>query len=184
LRHFDVVQGIRPIPARPLTYIPFIKSFYRLPSRSDSFEKAIVSLGNYYLLRLLFGVPFHDFQNITFYSTKMIKNISLQGNSSFVNPQCLFKAYREGLRFIEVPIRFIPRKKGVGKGTKVSSILESVGEIFSNWISWGWKIRVDSFKKKPTQIFRAVEPFYLTEEVLQIIVPLLQEYSDSSYTRN
>jgi glycosyltransferase involved in cell wall biosynthesis len=179
LRYFDVVQGIRPIPVRPLSTIPFIRSFYRLPSRSDSLRKAIISLGNYYLLRFLFGVPFHDFQNVTFYPTKAIQKILLQGNSSFINPECLFKTYRNGLRYIEVPIPFIPRNKGTGKGTKFSSILGSIVEIFLNWISWGWRIKVKGLRKKDDQIFRIAEPFFLKEEIFGIIGPLFREYGDS-----
>jgi len=77
LNHFDVVQGIRPVPIRLLSYIPVLRSIYRVNKRSDTFRKAVVSLGNYYLLRLLFGAKFQDFQNVTFYSTKFVHSLSI-----------------------------------------------------------------------------------------------------------
>jgi hypothetical protein len=77
LRHFDVVQGIRPVPIRLFSYVPVIRSIYRIQRRSDTFYKAIISLTNYYILRILFGARFHDFQNITFYPTKLVREIKL-----------------------------------------------------------------------------------------------------------
>lgn len=183
LRHFDVVQGIRPVPTRPLSSVPLIRSFYRLPSRSDNLYKAIVSLGNYYMLRLLYGVPFHDFQNVTFYPSKLIQSIALTGSSSFINPQCLFKTYKKGVRYIEVPIHFISRTTGIGKGTKITSIMKSIKEILLNWLSWGWKIRVQNLTMKDKQILRVAEPFFLEEDVLHLIAPLLSEYK-YLYTKN
>src|SRR4030042_2581829 len=93
LNHFDVVQGIRPTPERILSHIPVIRSIYRVKSRSDNLKKAIISLTNYYLLRLLYGVKFHDFQNITFYPTALVQSLDLMGKSSFVNPELLIKSH-------------------------------------------------------------------------------------------
>jgi glycosyltransferase involved in cell wall biosynthesis len=124
LKHFDVVQGIRPVPIRLLSFIPVVRSVYRIQGRSDTLYKAVISLANYYILRIFFGVRFHDFQNITFYPTRMAHQIELVGRSSFVNPELLLKSYYRGARFIEVPIRFIKRDLGVAKGrrSKVSCV--------------------------------------------------------------
>src|SRR6516165_5194203 len=92
LKHFDAVQGIRPVPIRLLSYIPVVRSIYRIRRRSDSFYKAIVSLGNYYVLTILFGARFHDFQNVTFYRTRAVQGFSIVGRTSFVNPELLLKA--------------------------------------------------------------------------------------------
>jgi glycosyltransferase involved in cell wall biosynthesis len=55
LRHFGVVVGVRPVPVRLLAYIPVVRSIYRVRNRSDDFIRAMVSLTNYYVLRLLFN---------------------------------------------------------------------------------------------------------------------------------
>jgi hypothetical protein len=63
LRHFDVVQGIRPVPIRLFSYIPVIRSIYRIQRRFDTFYKAIISLTNYYILRILFSARFFTRQS-------------------------------------------------------------------------------------------------------------------------
>jgi len=177
LKHYDVVQGIRPTPIRLLSHIPILKSIYRVNSRSDSLAKGLVSLGNYYLLRLLFGLDFHDFQNITFYPTPLIQSVRLKGDSSFINPECLFRAYERGARFIEVPIGFLPRAAGRAKGTRLTSIVRSVRDILSAWVAWGLRFRsLHGRGAANRRIHRVAEPFWLDEPVLELVIPLFKEY--------
>src|SRR6516225_8543616 len=82
LDHFGLVVGVRPVPIRLLAYIPIVRSIYRVRTRSDDFTRAIVSLANYYVLRLLFGLNVHDFQNIQFHRTKTLQSFELHGESS------------------------------------------------------------------------------------------------------
>jgi glycosyltransferase involved in cell wall biosynthesis len=177
LNHFDVVQGIRPVPIRLLSYIPVLRSIYRVNKRSDTFRKAAVSLGNYYLLRLLFGAKFHDFQNITFYPTGLAQSLGMVGRTSFVNPEFLLKSYARGARIIEVPIRFIPRTQGEGKGTKFRTVLRSVVDTFLNWLAWGIKFRRDARQNgENRKIWRVSEPFVLDRKVLEIVIPLFEDF--------
>jgi glycosyltransferase involved in cell wall biosynthesis len=177
LQHFDAVQGIRPAPERLLSHIPVIRSIYRIRSRSDNLQKAVVSLSNYYLLRLLYGVKFHDFQNITFYPTALAQSVHLMGKSSFVNPEILLKTHSQGARFLEVPIGFIPRQAGVAKGTKLGTVIRSVRDVFGNWLDWGLKLRLERRRAhRPDQIWRVSQPVYLDEEVLALIIPLFKCY--------
>jgi glycosyltransferase involved in cell wall biosynthesis len=177
LNHFDVVQGIRPVPIRLLSYIPVLRSIYRVNKRSDTFRKAVVSLGNYYLLRLLFGAKFQDFQNVTFYSTKFVHSLSLVARTSFVNPELLLKSYAQGLRMIEVPIPFIPRTQGEAKGTRLKTILRSVVDTFRNWLAWGIQYRRDLKRHAgDRRIWRVSEPFVLDREVLELVIPLFQDF--------
>src|SRR5260370_1190817 len=122
LDHFGVVVGIRPVPIRLLAYIPVVRSIYRVRTRSDDFIRAIVSLANYYVLRLLFGLNVHDFQNIQFHRTKTLQSFELHGESSFLGIEMMIRARSAGLDIIEVPIRFLPRAKGVSKGIRPSAI--------------------------------------------------------------
>jgi Glycosyl transferase family 2 len=177
LKHYDVVQGIRPTPMRLLSYVPVIRSIYRVKARSDNFRKAVVSLSNYYLLRILFGAHFQDFQNVTFYPTKLLQSVELQGNSSFVNPECLLRAYETGARFIEVPIRFLPRSTGEAKGTKLKSLLKSMRDIGIAWLKWGHGFRQRARTRAAgRQIYRVSEPFHLDDDVLKLVLPLLKEF--------
>jgi glycosyltransferase involved in cell wall biosynthesis len=172
---FDVVQGVRPVPERLFSRIPLIRSIYRVKGRSDSFRKAFVSLANYYLLRVLFGAPFHDFQNVTLYRTAFVQGLEHQGSSSFSNPEYLLRAYAAGARFIEVPINFSPRSQGVGKGTRWRAIGHSLRDIASQWRDWGWKLR-RNHRYDPMQIQRVAEPFKLPEPVLQLVLPLFKDF--------
>jgi glycosyltransferase involved in cell wall biosynthesis len=177
LSYYDVVQGVRPVPIRLLSYVPVVRSLYRVRTRSDNFRKAIVSLGNYYVLRILFGLKFHDFQNVTFYPTKLLQSCELRGVSSFLNPECLIRTADRGARFIEVPIRFLPREAGDAKGTKLSAILRSLYDIFKNWLAWGWRYRLRTFRDPPAgKIHRVAEPFMLEDEVLALVTRLFREY--------
>lgn len=177
LDHFDIVQGIRPVPIRLLSYIPVLRSIYRVNKRSDTFRKAAISLGNYYLLRLLFGAKFHDFQNITFYPTSLAQSLDMVGRTSFVNPEFLLKSYARGARIIEVPIRFIPRTQGEAKGTRFRTVLRSVVDMFRNWLAWGIKYRRELRRSSADRkIWRVSEPFVLDREVLEIIIPLFEDF--------
>jgi glycosyltransferase involved in cell wall biosynthesis len=176
MAHFDVVQGVRPVPERLFSRIPLIRSVYRVKGRSDTFGKAFVSLANYYVLRILFGVPFHDFQNVTVYRTAFIQSLDHKGMSSFSNPEYLLRAYAAGARFIEVPINFIPRTEGIGKGTRWRAIARSLQDIVTQWLDWGWKLHRDQ-PVTPGRIERVAEPFKLSEPVLRLVLPLFKDFS-------
>lgn len=177
LRHYDVVQGIRPVPERLLSYIPVLRSIYRIKGRSDNLWKAAISLANYYVQRILFGVHFHDFQNITFYPTKLAQSLGLEARTPFVNPEMLIKAYYRGARFIEVPIGFIPRTMGEAKGTRVPTIVRTVIDILRHWLRWGWQIRLlPSAKRTCGSIERVARPLRLPDEILPLVIPLFRKF--------
>jgi glycosyltransferase involved in cell wall biosynthesis len=176
LNYFDVVQGVRTPPFRILSYIPLLRTLYRIRKRSDNMKAAFVSLSNYYLIRILFGVPFQDFQNVTFYPTKLAQSADLVGVSSFINPEILIKSYAAGARFIEVPIKFIPRSAGTAKGIKLKAVARSVRDVLGNAAFWGVKLNLSMRTKRQHQIYRIMEPFYLSDEVLALVMPLFKEF--------
>jgi hypothetical protein len=176
LNHFDVVQGIRPVPIRLLSYIPVLRSIYRIRRRSDNFYKAVISIGNYYVLRILFGAHFQDFQNVTFYRTRMVQSLTLTGRTSFVNPELLLRTYYRGARFIEVPIRFIPRTQGEAKGTRLRVVVRSVWDTIRNWLAWGARERSAQKGETGRRILRVAEPFRLDQPVLRLILPLFDDF--------
>lgn len=182
LDYYDVVQGVRPVPIRLLSYIPFVRSIYRVRSRSDTLRKAVVSLVNYYIIRILFGLRFHDFQNVTFYRTKLVQSFAMQSRTSFANAEFLIRSYDAGARFIEVPIPFIKRSQGTAKGTKLRTILRSVTDIARNWLAWGWRMRLDGrLAPAPRRIDRAAAPFGLDPAVLRICIPMFKEFDPKTY---
>jgi glycosyltransferase involved in cell wall biosynthesis len=175
-KHFDVVQGIRPVPIRLLAYIPVLRSIYRVKTRSDNLTKAAVSLINYYLLRILFGCKFHDFQNVTFYKRIHVRDIDIRGSRAFSNPKLLLTTYDKGLTYLEVPIRFIPRQRGKAKGVSLRSVTGSLAEISRAWLDWGWRFRLRQMRDNRRRIFRVLEPFHLDENILKLTLPLFKEF--------
>jgi glycosyltransferase involved in cell wall biosynthesis len=143
LKSYDVLAGVRrkPVDARglPMQILEGVLKLFsinHLTKRSDTIWKAIVSAINYCLIRALFQVPLSDFQNIVFYRRSFIQQTSMEAKSSFVNPELLLKAHWSGLAIKEIPVNFIPRKKGSAKGTKAGSILASVRDIIFFWYKW------------------------------------------------
>ena len=175
LDHFGLVVGVRPVPIRLLAYIPIVRSIYRVRTRSDDFTRAMVSLANYYVLRLLFGLNVHDFQNIQFHRTKTLQSFELHGESSFLGIEMMIRARSCGLDLIEVPIKFLPRTMGVPKGIRLRTIWKSCRDIIRNWIAWGWRFRLEG-RGSQGRIYRLLEPAFLDEKVIVLCAPLFKRF--------
>lgn len=175
LQHFGIVVGVRPVPVRLLAYLPVVRSIYRVRTRSDDFMRAMVSLANYYVLRILFGLDVHDFQNIQFHRTKVLQSFELRGESSFLGIEMMIRARSRGLDLIEVPITFIPRAAGVSKGIRLGAIWKSCRDIAVNWVEWGWRFRLEG-RRERGRIYRLLEPAFLEEHVIVLCAPLFKKY--------
>jgi hypothetical protein len=126
LRQYDILQGVRPGE--------FTLSVLR--RRSDSLYKGIVSLTNYTLIRVLFRLPFDDFQNVTICPARLAQALPLESEGSFTNPEVMIKLYWGGASFLQVPVLFQKRGRGKGTGTRVGAIVKSVSEILGSWFRW------------------------------------------------
>jgi len=129
LHGYDVLQGVR---------VGTI-SLRGLLTRSDNWRKAVISIVNYLLVRVLFRLPLHDYQNVTVYPRRLIQSCTLESESAFTNPECLLKAWWKGACIKEVPVPFCKRQHGQAKGTRLKVILASIGDIFRWW--WRWIVR-------------------------------------------
>ena len=143
LKDYDIVQGVRRNPVsvkfgllKPVAAVLKLFGIKDLIKRSDTVAKAVVSVINYALIRVLFRVPISDFQNVTLYPSKWTKSIKYEAKSSFVNPEGLIKSYWNGMTIKEVPISFIPRTKGKAKGVTPKTITNSVKDILLLWFKW------------------------------------------------
>ena len=142
LKTYNVVAGVRraPVPQKTISgkilAALFLLFGKHLTKRSDTIGKAIVSVCNYLLIRILFQMPLSDYQNVVFYKTKFVQDINIEADSSFVNPELLLKSYWSGASIAEVPISFIPRKIGEAKGSRLPFLCKSVRNVLSYWIRW------------------------------------------------
>lgn len=147
LKRHDVVAGVRRAPVqvrsgllKPAALLIKLFGVEHVTRRSDTLGKAFVSLINYMLVRVLFGLNLSDYQNVSIYPTKIIKSLidSVESSSSFMNPELLYKANMLGASIVEVPVNFIPRKVGSAKGTRLKAIISSVRDIVICW--WRWRV--------------------------------------------
>ncbi len=129
LKQYDVLQGVR------VNQETKKRAFYH---RSDNAQKALISMINYYLIRLLFDLPLQDYQNVTIYPRTLIQSVILETESAFTNPECLLKVWWKGASIKEVPVKFNARRKGVAKGTRARFIFAAIQDIFYWW--WRWRI--------------------------------------------
>jgi hypothetical protein len=91
---------------------------------------------NYWLIRLLFRLPFGDFQNVTVYPRALIQSVMLETESSFTNAECLLKTWWRGATFREVEVPFLKRERGRGTGTKPRAIINAIRDILTWWLRW------------------------------------------------
>jgi glycosyltransferase involved in cell wall biosynthesis len=127
LRAYDVLQGVR---QETLSWRGM------LSRRSDTAYKGLVSVVNYLLIRVLFRVPVHDYQNVTVYPTALIQSVTLESESAFTNPECLLRVWWKGASIKEFPVPFRKRVRGRAKGTRPRMILRSIADIVSAWFRW------------------------------------------------
>jgi glycosyltransferase involved in cell wall biosynthesis len=124
LADVDILQGVR------------AGRVGRIWNRSDTTYKGLISWVNYTLVRRLFNMPIHDFQNVTVYPTALIQSITVESESAFTNPELLIKTWWRGASILEFPVTFLARQKGVAKGTRVPVILRSIRDILRWWFKW------------------------------------------------
>jgi glycosyltransferase involved in cell wall biosynthesis len=127
LQSVDVLQGVREgtISARGM-----------VDRRSDTAYKGLVSIVNYRLIRLLFRLPLQDYQNVTVYPRALIQSVTLETESAFTNPECLLKTWWRGATFKEVPVPFLKRRQGHGKGTRPLAVAAAIRDILKWWLRW------------------------------------------------
>ena len=107
----------------------FLTMFSGINKRSDNLWKGIISLVNFIIIKVLFRLPFHDVQNISFIPGNYIRSLDIYSSSSFISPEILIRSYNAGMRFIEFKVEFVPRRNGKAKGTRFRSVLKSIHQI-------------------------------------------------------
>jgi len=123
----DVLQGIR---------VDTTSTRGMADRRSDTAYKGLVSVVNYRLIRALFRLPLHDYQNVTVYPRALIQSVTLETESAFTNPECLLKTWWRGATFKEVPVPFVKREQGRGTGTRPRAVVAAIRDILYWWMRW------------------------------------------------
>ena len=113
-----------------------VLSCYRTNTKSNNPYQKILTLGNYWLLRILFPVKLKAYQTLQFYRRDFYQAIDIESRSTFIAPEQLMKAIAMGKSVAEVPIVYHPRKKGEAKGGKPKFVLQTFRDILKFWFRW------------------------------------------------
>ncbi|MDI6591497.1 MAG: glycosyltransferase family 2 protein [Patescibacteria group bacterium] len=113
-----------------------VVSGYRSDLSAHNLYQKILTLGNYFLIRLLFGIPLKAYQTVQLHRRSFLQNITIEGKSSFISPELLYKSLKKGLKIKEVKIRYYPRLAGKAKGGHPKNILRTAKDILKFWFLW------------------------------------------------
>jgi len=118
LDEFDLVQGVRTdLDANP-------------------WNRKLTTIVNYWLIRLMFGIPMSEFQNVKVLKRSLIDQMVLEADSGFVNAEIGIKAFYLGARIKEVAITFRPRPGGESTGARPSLLWRTLTDILRLWFRW------------------------------------------------
>ena len=106
----------------------------RSDRRDTPILRRLISLINIGLVRLLFGMPIHQFQYICMYRTSFLQEIWIEyPNSAFIQAEVLIKARDMGYQLTEVEVRYVPRTSGRASGARLRLVLRSAYDMLHFW---------------------------------------------------
>lgn len=123
--------------------LPFLERYdcvsgYRADLSANTVYQRILTLGNLVLLRCLFPLKLKAYQTVQFHPRALFEQIEIEGRSSFVSPELLFKAHALGYSLKEVQVHFHARSQGVAKGGGLQHIVRTMRDILKFW--WRWVV--------------------------------------------
>jgi glycosyltransferase involved in cell wall biosynthesis len=87
----------------------------RTDRNANSWYRKLTSLGNLFLIRLIFRSRFGDFQFVQFYRRKLLVGTPFVSRGTLVPPEMILRSHRLGARIREVSLPFHPRLQGTSK---------------------------------------------------------------------
>lgn len=100
--------------------------------RSDyTWMRRLISWVNIRLVQVLFGMNLRQFQYISLYRASVLRQIEIEyWQSAFFLAEILIKARDQGLRLVEVEVRYLPRRAGRASGVRPMLILRTLRDLF------------------------------------------------------
>jgi glycosyltransferase involved in cell wall biosynthesis len=104
----------------------------RTDRSANSAYRALTSLANYWLLKLLFQPPFRDMNFVQAYKREVVHAAPVKARSpAFVTPELLMRAHDLGFRIAEVRATFHRRLHGRASHGKPRDILWTLSDMLS-----------------------------------------------------
>jgi dolichol-phosphate mannosyltransferase len=121
---FDIEELLKIHQLDPKSFI----SFYRSENTIYSVFRNGLSLANKFINKIFLGVNLKDINWVKVYNREILQNLRLKMNSSIVESEICAKMIINGYKPIEIESKYLPREKGVSKGSSGKIILQAVKE--------------------------------------------------------
>ena len=96
--------------------------------------RKVLSHGNRFLLRTLFGLSLNDYNFTQLYRREVLARSRFQSTSTgFLTPSLLIEANDNGYRIREVEVAYHPRLQGVATAGNPKVVLKSLGNMLKFW---------------------------------------------------
>lgn len=129
---FDLLDLDRILPLFPKWDVVAVT---RTDRSAHSPYRKVTSLVHYWLIRVLFGVPFRDMNFVQVYKGEVLRALHVKAKSpAFVTPELLIRARDHGFMITEIEAPFHPRRQGVAHYGKPRDILWAIADMLSFWI--------------------------------------------------
>jgi glycosyltransferase involved in cell wall biosynthesis len=92
--------------------------------------RRLLSWGNRFLIRLLFGLHIRDYNFVQVYKREVIQRIRVRSQATaFITPEYIIRAHHAGYKVEEVTVDYFPRQKGRASAGKWRNIQESLRDM-------------------------------------------------------
>lgn len=103
-------------------------------SRTDyTIYRLVLSYTYLILLRILFGISYQDVNWLTIWRTKLVQKLPISSRGIFLLAEIVIRFQRKGLRIVEAPSFYRPRKGGQVKNAKFSIALKTLFDTLRFW---------------------------------------------------
>lgn len=97
--------------------------------RNDPPRRLLQSAIYNLMLRIFYGISFKDVNSIKLFRREILKKITLESDTPFVDAELCIRAHRAGFKVIEIPIDHLPRLSTGASGGKISVITDTFGDL-------------------------------------------------------
>lgn len=106
-------------------------------SRADyTLYRLILSYTYLILLKMFFNINFQDVNWLNIWKTKEIKNLKISSRGIFLLAEIVIRFQKKGLRVIEAPSFYRPRRGGQAKNAKLSIAFKTFMDTLKFWFTF------------------------------------------------
>ena len=103
---------------------------------ANTIYRKLTSYANYFIIKLLIGTPFQDFQFVQIYKTDLLKKIKIESTDLFVPPEIMYRLNAYGYKIIQCITTFHKRPGGEAKYGKLKYSILAIYSILKYFIRY------------------------------------------------